>query len=279
MTPNEMENRIKEIFEQNYEMLKLEGGHALTQDVLQAALQQVLYYYRKMRSLAEKVTDTEVKLTLPDQITPNGIRFTIEGVVDIVREEDEVWMYDIKTHDPDYIAGNKDYYEKQLNVYAYIYEKLRGNQLNHTAIISTAFPANMKMAIASGDMNRIEQELSIWNPLIEIPYDHNKVQKTIQDFAEVVDRIETCCFEPADIDKLKAKVGGTNTIFATRVCRNCDARFSCEAYREYALQTGTRTQSNFKKYFQDYGNDLDQEEFITANINLEKINQQIDIER
>jgi hypothetical protein len=279
MTPNEMEDRIKEIFEQNYEMLKLEGGHALTQDVLQAAFQQVIYYYRKMRSIAEKVTDTEVKLTLPDQITPNGIRFTIEGIVDIVREEDEVWMYDIKTHDPDYIAGNKDYYEKQLNVYAYIYEKLRGNQLNHTAIISTAFPSSMKMAIASGDTKRIEQELLKWNPLIEIPYDQNKVKKTIQDFATVVDKIETCCFEPPDLDKIKVKVGGTNTIFATRVCRNCDARFSCETYREYALQKDVRTQSNFKKYFEDYGDDLDQEEFITANINLKKIDRQIDFER
>lgn len=279
MRPQEMENRIKEMFEQNYEMLKLEGGHALTQDVLQAALQQVLYYYRKMHSIAEKVTDTEVKLTLPDQVTPDGRRFTIDGVVDIVREDDEVWMYDIKTHDPGYIAGNISYYEKQLNVYAYIYENLRGNKLNHTAIISTSFPSSMKTAIASGDVKRIEQELLKWNPLIEIPYNQIKVQRTIQDFAEVVDKIETCCFEPRHIDLLKAKVEGTNTIFATRVCRNCDARFSCETYREYALQTGTRTQSNFKKYFEDYGNDLEQEVFITANINLEKIDQQMDVER
>src|SRR5690606_3785778 len=122
-------------------------------------LEQVLYYYRKMSSVAEKVTDTEVKLTLPDQTTPEGRRFTIEGVVDIVREDDEIWMYDIKTHDPDYITGNKQYYEKQLNVYAHIYENLRGNKLDHTAIISTAFPSNVKAAIASRDEKRIEMEL------------------------------------------------------------------------------------------------------------------------
>jgi len=277
MTAEEIENRIKDIFEQNYEMLKLEGGHALTADVTQAALTQVLYYYRKMRSVAEKVTDTEVKLTLPDQTTPDGRRFTIEGVVDIVREDDEVWMYDIKTHDPDYINGNKQYYEKQLNVYAHIYENLRGNRLDHTAIISTAFPANMKAAIASGDATRIEQELPKWNPLIEIPFDQTKVQATIQDFAVVVDKIETNCFEPPAVSVLQAKIEGTNTLFATRVCRNCDARYSCEAYREYALQTGTRTQSNFKKYFEDFGNDLEQEEFLTANINLDKINSQPEI--
>lgn len=277
MKPEDVEERIKEIFAQNYEMLKLEGGHSLTADVTHAALTQVLYYYRKMRAVAERVTDTEVKLTLPDQITPNGRRFTIEGIVDIVREEDEVWMYDIKTHDPDYIAGNKQYYEKQLNVYAHIYEKLRENKLDHTAIISTAFPGTMKAAIASGDTKRIEQEMPKWNPLIEIPFEQNKVEATIQDFAAVVDKIETNCFAPPSIDVLKAKIEGTNTIFATRVCRNCDARYSCEAYREYALQTGMRTQSNFKKYFEDYSNDLEQEEFLTANINLDKINSQPEI--
>lgn len=279
MKPEEIEDRIKEIFEQNYEMLKLEGGHALTSDVRNAALTQVLYYFRKLRSIAENVTETEVKLTLPDQTTPEGRKFTIEGVVDIVREDDEVWMYDIKTHDPDYITGNIEYYEKQLNVYAHIFESLRGNELDHTAIISTAFPPNMRAAIASGDPNRIDQELNRWNPLIEIPCDHSKVQATIQDFASVVDKIETHCFEPQPIEILKGKILGTNTIFATRVCRNCDARFSCEAYRDYALQTGTRTQSNFKKYFEDYGSDLEQEEFITANINLDRINIQQEIPR
>lgn len=277
MKQEEIEERIKDIFEQNYEMLKLEGGHALTPDVRQAALTQVLYYYRRLQSIAEKVTDTEVKLTLPDQLTPDGRRFTIEGVVDIVREDDEVWMYDIKTHDPDYIAGNIEQYEMQLNVYAFIYENLRSNRLDHTAIISTAFPANMKAALASGDETRINLEMLKWNPLIEIPFDQSKVQSTINDFAEVVDKIETNCFEHPTIEVLKSKIEGTNTIFATRVCRNCDARFSCEAYREYALQTGTRTQSNFKKYFEDYGSDLEQEEFITANINLEKINSQPEI--
>ena len=37
MTPEEIEEHIKEIFNRNYEMLKLEGGHGLTPNVLQAA--------------------------------------------------------------------------------------------------------------------------------------------------------------------------------------------------------------------------------------------------
>ena len=279
MTPQEIEKRIGEFFEHNYELLKLEGGHALAEDVRQSALQQVLYYYRKMRSVAEKVTETEVKLTLPDQTTHQGRSFTIEGIVDIVREDDEVWMYDIKTHDPDYIAANKEYYQNQLNVYAHIFENLRGNQLDRTAIISTAFPKPMRNAIASGDPQKIEREMTQWNPLIEMPYQEGKVEQTIKDFADTVDKIESNCFESKPVDELKTKVEGTNTIFATRVCRNCDARFSCQSYRDYALHSGTRTQSNYKKYFEDFGDDLQQEEFITANIDLDKMNQPIDIER
>jgi hypothetical protein len=277
MSPLEIEKRIKDMFEQNYELLKLEGGHALTQDVKQAALEQVLHYYKKMRVVAERVTETEVKLTLPDQLTPEGRHFTIEGVVDIVREEDETWMYDIKTHDPEFIAGNKDIYQKQLNVYAHIFENLRGNKLDHTAVISTAYPNSLKLAFSSNDAKRIDYEFSKWDPLIEIPYEYSQVQSTIKDFAKIVDKIETNCFAPPGIEHLKTKQTGTNTIFATRVCRNCDARYSCEAYREYALQSGTRTQSNFKKYFEDYGSNLEKEQFITANINLDKINSQPEI--
>ena len=279
MTPQEIETRIEEFFDHNYELLRLEGGQNMTEDVRQAALQQVLYYYRKMRSVAEKVTETEVKLTLPDQTTAQSRSFTIEGIVDIVREDDEVWMYDIKTHDPDYIAANKAAYESQLNVYAHIFENLRGNQLDHTAVISTAFPTPMRNAIASGDPQKIEREMAQWNPLIELPYQQEKVQQTIQDFAETVDKIETNCFEPTPVDVLKAKMEGSNKLFATRVCRNCDARFSCQSYREYASQSGARAKSNFKKYFEDFGDDLQQEEFVTANIDLDKMNQPIDIER
>jgi hypothetical protein len=277
MTPEEIEDKIKELFDQNYETLKLEVGHSLTMDLIQSAFTQVLYYYRKMRSVVEQVTDTEVKLTLPDQLTPDGRRFTIEGVVDIVIEGEEVWMYDVKTHDPDYVVSNKEFYEKQLNVYAHIYENLRGNKLDHTAIISTSFPAQMKAAIASRDESRIEQEFNRWNPLIDIPFDQSKIQETIKDFGAVIDKIETNCFEPPSLSVLESKIEGTNTIFATRVCKDCDARYSCEAYREYALQSGTRTQSNFKKYFEDFGNDSEQEEFLSANMNLDKINSQPEI--
>lgn len=272
MNDQEIELKIRESFAQNYELLKLEGGHALTEATQNDALQQVLFYYRKLKEVASKVTDTEVKLTLPDQKTPEGRSFTIEGIVDIVREEDEVWMYDIKTHDPSYVNANKELYEKQLNVYAYIWENLRGNPLDHTCVISTVIPEALKDATFLNDTLRQEKELVNWQPIIDIPYKKENVMETINDFATVVDKIERHCFTPPPINVLEGKVEGTNSKFATRVCRNCDARFSCSSFREYANKLQRGTTMNFKKYYEDFGTDAEQEEFINASINLDKIN-------
>jgi hypothetical protein len=273
MTQTEIEQELKEKFEENYAMLRLEGGHALTADVKEAAWKQVLMYYRKLRSVAEQVSETEVKLTLPDQLTALDRRFTIEGVVDIVAEQNDVVMYDIKTHDPDYVRANKNYYEKQLNVYAYIWERLRGEKLDKTAVISTAFPRNMKTALDSGDETFIAREMEKWEPVIPVDFDHTRVNETIADFARVVDKIENHSFEAPPMDYLTRKIEGTSVIFATRTCRNCDGRFSCPVYREYALQSGAKTSADFKKYYEEYRDDAEQEAFITANIDTERLNE------
>jgi hypothetical protein len=270
MTDEIIQKRLEEIFFQNYELLKLEGGHALTESGQRDAFNQVMYYYRKLKDVATKVTETEVKLTLPDQKTPEGRNFTIEGVVDIVKEEGEVWMYDIKTHDPSYVTANKSLYEKQLNVYAYIWENLRGNQLDHTAIISTIIPDALKEADGIGDTSQVQKELSKWEPVIEIPYNEDNVKSTIHDFALVVDNIEKHCFTPTSSKVLNGKIYGTNSKFATRICRNCDARFSCSSFREYVNKLQKGGTMNFKKYYDDYGSEAEQEEFINASINLDK---------
>jgi hypothetical protein len=66
-----------------------------------------LRYWQKLKHVAEKVTDTEVRLVLPHQQTPQNRRFNIEGVVDILRDEGRTIMYDIKTHDVDYVRENR----------------------------------------------------------------------------------------------------------------------------------------------------------------------------
>ena len=266
MNLSDIELELKDMFEDNYTMLRLEGGHALTADTKEAAWKQVLYYYRKLRKVAESVSETEVKLTLPEQFTKLKRRFTIEGVVDIVTEQEEVWMYDIKTHDADYIRSNKKFYENQLNVYAYIWEELRKEKLDQTAIISTALPRSLRTALETDNPVYINKETEKWEPVIPIDYDHSKVQETINDFARVVDNIENHTFEPKPVEGLYSKLEGSNTTFATRNCSNCDGRFSCSSYREYAIQSGAKTSADFKKYYEEYRDEADQEAFINANL-------------
>lgn len=261
-------DKIKEYFEDNYELMRLEGGHAVTEDIKQLALTQVLYYFTKMRDVATKVTDTEVKLTLPDQRTPKGRNFTIEGIVDIVRDDNETWMYDIKTHDTAYIESNKELYEKQLNVYAHIWQQLRGHALDKTAIISTAYPEGLKQAHLLNDQFRIQYELSKWNPMIELDFKQEKVNEVVEHFAEIVDCIEEKKFKPAPVEILRSTMEGTNALFGTRVCRNCDVRFSCASYREYATSKGKGERGSFRKYFDDFGSDTDKEEWVNANLSV-----------
>jgi len=268
MTDQEIEAFIREMFEENYELLQAEGGHSLTQDAKNAALQQVLFYWRKMRDVAENVTDTEVKLNLPEQITPNGRKYAIEGVVDIIREDERTVMYDIKSHDADYVNANVDLYEKQLNVYAYIWQNLRGQPLDETVIIATAYPDGVKEALKNGDPQRITAALEQWNPLITIPFNEEHVEDTIADFGTVVDQIEGNEFAPPAVERLRTRVlsGGRQLLFATQVCRNCDARFSCSSYRNYVVSSGGRSESTFARYFQEYGIDSEQEDWLNANL-------------
>ena len=266
MEEYEIIEKIREFFDENYELMRLEGGHAITEDVKELALTQVLYYFTKMREVANKVTDTEVKLTLPDQTSPKGRSFTIEGVVDIVRDDNETWMYDIKTHDTEYINSNKELYARQLNVYAHIWQQLRGNALDKTAIISTAYPEGLKQAHLMNDQFRIQYELSKWNPLVELDFDQSKVNEVVDDFAKTVDCIEDKLFKPATVQILESKLEGTNAKFGQRICRECDARFSCSSFREYVLGKGKGVRGNFAKYFNDFGSDTDKEEWVNANL-------------
>lgn len=269
MSFSEIEDWIRETFERNYERLRLDGGHALNPDVKSVALEQILAYYRKLTEIAESVTDTEVRLTLPEQVTPEGRRYTIEGVVDIVRDDERTVMYDIKTHDADYVRKHVDAYEKQLNVYAFIWQNLRGQPLDQTAIIATAFPERVRDAMRSGNEAVIERELAAWNPLVDIPLDHEKVEETILGFGEVVDQIEAKNFRPPRVEVLISEFGNTRQKFGTRICRNCDARFSCAPFRNFVIATNARTGLDFARYFADFGSDDDRAARVSVTLDAQ----------
>jgi hypothetical protein len=262
-----MEKRINEWFDENYESLRVESGHALAPAAREEARRQVLHYWRKLRDVAMSITDTEVKLNLPFQTSPAGRTFGIEGIVDIVREDTRTVMYDIKTHDAEYVLANKQIYAEQLNVYAYIWERLRQQELNETNVIVTTFSHALKAAFDSNDPERIEAEFAKWEPLIRIEFDESQVQETIRRFGEIVDCIEDRRFAAPKLSYLNRTFPGTNARFGTRVCRNCDARFSCSAYRDYALGSRGKVESRFRTYFSDYGDDDEREDWINAALN------------
>jgi hypothetical protein len=242
------EEQLREMFEQNFERLRLENGHSLAPDVRAAAWEQVRCYWLKLRHIAETVTDTEVKLNLPNQKTPKKRIFCIEGVVDIVRENDEVTMYDIKTHDLEFVQENIELYRDQLNVYAYIWQNLRGERLDETAVIATPVPDSVSAAIRSDDPVQIKEALAAWNPVVPVAFDAGNVKKTVAAFAKVVDEIEDHEFHPPPLSVLTRREGKRGT-FATRVCRNCDMRFSCSSYREYARNYKDRGWSKFADFY------------------------------
>ncbi len=264
-----MEQKILEFFDRNYERLKLEGGHALTEDVKQLAQQQVILYWRKLKDLADKISDAEVRIALPNQKTPKGRTFSIEGVVDIIREGEVNQMYDIKTHDSAYIQHNKELYEEQLNVYAHVWQELRKNKLDLTAVISTSLPHALRDALRSGDIAQIAKATDAWDPVIPIEIHQSKVAKTIAAFGDVVDKIEDGEFPSPPLKQLKEKISGATDVFASNVCRNCDGRFSCETFRDYALEVGKGKATEFMKYFEPAVNDDEQEDWIEANISPE----------
>jgi hypothetical protein len=141
-------------------------------------------------------------------------------------------MYDLKTHDAGNIREYIESYQSQLNVYAHIWQNLRNNRLDQTAIISTALPEKVRDALTYGDEKSQELAFKEWDPIIEIENKQENVKETIAEFAKVVDEIEDRHFSAPVVKRLKEKAEGTNVQFATFVCRNCDVRFSCSSFRE-----------------------------------------------
>ncbi len=219
-------------FNENFERIKFDSGHGLSPEIKEAAKRQVMFYWHRLKDVAESITDTEVRLNLPGQRTPKGRKFNIEGVVDIVREKGRTVMYDLKTHDPEYIQKNQSEYTRQLNVYAHIWQELRQQELNETAVIATRFPDSLNVAWENRKRSpeAFEQELQKWNPVIQFPFNARHVEDVIGEFARTVDSIEDGVYAPPPVKRLKEVEVGKQT-FASRVCTNCDVRFSCSPYR------------------------------------------------
>lgn len=262
------EGLLSKLFEENFQRLRVENGHSLSEYVKESARQQVLLYWRKLKNIARSVTDTEVPLNLPNQSTEKKRRFSIEGVVDIVREGDKVIMYDIKTHDSDFVRSHIEMYKPQLNIYAYIWQKLKNEIVNETSVIATQPPARVVEALKTKNPEKIIKTLETWDPLIPIDYNVDEVTDTINSFSKVVDKIGDHHFRPRDASLLSERGVKGNT-FATDVCRNCDARFSCKSYREYAKNHASTNWAKFADFYDFPTEELEINERVESYIDSE----------
>jgi hypothetical protein len=277
MNDRDIEHFIEGLFQANYRRLLAEGGaHILTPRALEQAREQVLHYWRRLGDVAMTVTETEVRLQLPNQRTPRGRAFVIEGVVDLVREADRVRMYDIKTHYCGEVQNNLKSYAGQLNLYAYIWRELRGQELHELGVIAIQLPEALRVALRDGKQDVVRKELEAWNPLVSIPMSQDSLQEVFDQIAETVDRIEDGDFQPPPAEKLRsteardASNGGRPVAFATLHCRNCDGRFSCDSYREYMLDgRAPRRRFDLSRYLSNVHDDGDLDSWIDGNIELD----------
>lgn len=277
MSHDDVDAKIEEFFHENYRQMLAEGGaHVLTPHALAQARQQVEHYWTKLSEVAVNVTDTEVRLQLPNRQTPKGRRFVIEGVVDLVREAGRIRMYDIKTHFCGEVERNRASYAAQLNVYAYVWRELRGQEVHEMGIIAVQLPQRLRDAIRGENTADIERELAAWNPLVPLPFETSSLDETFAKIATTVDRIEDGEFAPppptrlAEMSGMDENAGGNTVAFATMHCRNCDGRFSCSSYREY-MKGGAARGKRFDilKYVADAHRDYDLDDWIDGNIELD----------
>lgn len=236
---------INQLFEDTYESIMAENSGGLDPDAVREAKRHVMMYWEKLgNEVASKVTETEVPLSLMGQTTPNGkIEYSIYGIVDVVREGEQVTLYDIKTHPTSHINEDKLRFAPQLNIYAYMYKQLRSVAVTRTCIIATEPPEVLKQV--NPDDLYDHPDFIGWDPIIDIEFDEHQMADTIREFGEVVQAIENRVFTPMTVEQI-VDSGAKNN--GQIYCRKCDARFSCSAYIDYAKQKGGVTARSVQFY-------------------------------
>lgn len=235
---NLSKEEVKELFEVNLDQLKRSAGHTLSKEVEEQALMQVLLYNKKLDELASQVTETEVELVLPDQVTPAGKEYTLMGVIDVVIDEDGARLYDFKTMDIKAIESNMEVFKHQINVYTYIWNELKKNGIPivEAAIIATNPPEELKEIIYDTiDFDCYQEAISNWQPKRTISLEDQPTQdETLTFIGDIIDQIEENQFDPQPLERLVQRFTPTSReSFATRVCTNCDIRHSCPSFQAY----------------------------------------------
>lgn len=187
------EPRIRELFDRTFRFLAMSDVRPIGDAARDAALAQVLNYWRQNHAEMRRVIQTEVDVSLEKD------GYILVGKVDLLLGGDgKLELLDFKTSprpkdSPELIAA----YERQLCTYAHILEQRHGRRVDRLLLYWTAEP-------------RKEDALMV------LPYDPARVEEAGRHFDETVRRIQAREFAVISPPE-------------PGICKECDLRSLCRS--------------------------------------------------
>jgi DNA helicase-2/ATP-dependent DNA helicase PcrA len=185
--------RIRELFDRTFRFLVSSDVRPIGDRARDAALAQVLNYFRQNRDEMHRVIQTEVDVSLEKD------GYILAGKVDLLLGGDgKLELLDFKTSprpkdSPELIAA----YERQLCTYAHILERRHGRHVDRLLLYWTS-------------------EARKQDALMVLPYDPKRVEDAGLHFDETVRRIQ-------------AREFAVTTPPEAAICKECDLRMLCHA--------------------------------------------------
>lgn len=180
---------IGDWFEQNYQGLVMTEHSYLAPTAKAAALRYITNYFNNSKDMWSNIREAEVRLSysIDDYI--------LNGQIDMLKGKgDTVEIVDFKTGDkPSKMTDAMlEVYEKQLQVYAHLVEQKYGVEVSE-----------MKLYYLS----------AAEDPVISFEKDKNRIADMMDEFSQVVKKIEAHDYSSRTQDK--------------SICKDCDMRYYC----------------------------------------------------
>ena len=186
------EEQIEHWFNSNYTQISRQERLYLSSGGQKAALDHVQKYAHREKRTWDRLRETEVEVSLVKDA------YLLKGHVDLIRGEDDTMeIVDFKSEkkpDIDREREKVSRYRRQLEVYAHIIEGRTGHKISKMHLYYTG--------VDDG------------NPYISFNKDEHSIDRTMEDFDGIVERIENKDFE------IVSRPEG--------LCRNCDMKAYCD---------------------------------------------------
>lgn len=183
--------KITSWFETNYYYLTKRERQYLAASTQKAALRHIINYFEREQKHFDRLKEAEVDVSF---IRDNYI---LKGTIDLIRgENNTVELLDFKSEkkpDLDKDREKLKQYQRQLEIYAYLVEQRTGEIVSRMSLYYT------------GEENS--------NPYVTFDKDLKVIEKTMDSFDKIVNRIESKDYQ---IPARPAKQ-----------CKECDMRFYC----------------------------------------------------